>query len=218
MKFKLVGFVFCALSMFNVPVKAVTVNITYTGTVTSGFDSSGLFGTPADLTGKAFEADYTFNTSLGFSRHDAIVNQIDGGIAAGGPTPNLSAALIIAGHTVNVGGDWFANLIAAVSGTHIVQAPQVSSSDGNSLNNQVSTVSGVPFSIESNFSHTLDADAGETGYGQARLAGAFIELNTLTVAEVVTPLPAALPLFATGLGALGLLGWRRKRKAAALAA
>lgn len=27
-----------------------------------------------------------------------------------------------------------------------------------------------------------------------------------------TPLPAALPLFAGGLGALGLLGWRRKRK------
>ena len=31
------------------------------------------------------------------------------------------------------------------------------------------------------------------------------------------PLPAALPLFATGLGALGLLGWRRKRKVAAVA-
>jgi hypothetical protein len=29
-----------------------------------------------------------------------------------------------------------------------------------------------------------------------------------------TPLPAALPLFATGLGGLGLLGWRRKRSAA----
>ena len=36
--------------------------------------------------------------------------------------------------------------------------------------------------------------------------------------QVTTPLPATLPLFATGLGALGLLGWRRKRKAAALAA
>lgn len=33
-----------------------------------------------------------------------------------------------------------------------------------------------------------------------------------------TPLPAALPLFASGLGALGLLRWRKKRKAAALAA
>jgi len=36
------------------------------------------------------------------------------------------------------------------------------------------------------------------------------------VSEV--PLPAALPLFATGLGALGLFEWRRKKKAAALAA
>jgi hypothetical protein len=35
----------------------------------------------------------------------------------------------------------------------------------------------------------------------------------VTAAE--TPVPAALPLFATGLGALGLLGWRRKRKQAA---
>jgi hypothetical protein len=31
-----------------------------------------------------------------------------------------------------------------------------------------------------------------------------------------TPLPAALPLFATGLGGLGLLGWRRKRKTLSL--
>jgi uncharacterized protein (TIGR03118 family) len=30
-----------------------------------------------------------------------------------------------------------------------------------------------------------------------------------------TPLPAALPLFATGIGGLGLLGWRKKRKAQA---
>jgi hypothetical protein len=29
-----------------------------------------------------------------------------------------------------------------------------------------------------------------------------------------TPLPATLPLFASGLGAIGLLGWRRKRKIA----
>lgn len=32
-----------------------------------------------------------------------------------------------------------------------------------------------------------------------------------------TPIPAALPLFATGVGALGLLGWRRKHKAKAAA-
>jgi hypothetical protein len=38
------------------------------------------------------------------------------------------------------------------------------------------------------------------------------------VAEsLTTPIPAALPLFATGLGGLGLLGWRRKRRAQAVA-
>jgi len=41
--------------------------------------------------------------------------------------------------------------------------------------------------------------------------------STQTGTAVVTPLPAALPLFATGLGALGLLGWRRKRKATSAA-
>jgi hypothetical protein len=32
---------------------------------------------------------------------------------------------------------------------------------------------------------------------------------------IATPLPATLPLFASGLGVLGLLGWRTKRKKAA---
>lgn len=38
------------------------------------------------------------------------------------------------------------------------------------------------------------------------------------VSPSTTPLPATLPLFATGLGALGLLAWRRKKKATPLAA
>lgn len=52
------------------------------------------------------------------------------------------------------------------------------------------------------------------------VSGAFhdgLALGELTSDGGVTPLPGALPLFATGLGALGLLGWRRKKKAAALA-
>jgi hypothetical protein len=55
----------------------------------------------------------------------------------------------------------------------------------------------------------------ENGGQQDVLTRLFVEFIS---DEVATPLPAALPLFATGLGALGLLGWRRKKKAAALAA
>jgi len=50
----------------------------------------------------------------------------------------------------------------------------------------------------------------------ANLAAHNHSLEIGPVSEV--PLPAALPLFATGLGALGLRGWRRKKKAAARAA
>ena len=39
-----------------------------------------------------------------------------------------------------------------------------------------------------------------------------VQIGTWDVTIGATPLPEALPLFAGGLGALGLLGWRRKRK------
>jgi hypothetical protein len=43
------------------------------------------------------------------------------------------------------------------------------------------------------------------------------EVDNFSAIVAATPLPAALPLFATGFGALGLLSWRRKRKAQAVA-
>jgi hypothetical protein len=51
--------------------------------------------------------------------------------------------------------------------------------------------------------HGTASDSKDEG---ARLEG------LLVVTPVVTPLPAALPLFVTGLGAFGLIGWRRKRE------
>jgi hypothetical protein len=51
-------------------------------------------------------------------------------------------------------------------------------------------------------------DYGEFGPGGFAGVGVF-------TAVAATPLPAALPLFATGLGALGFLGWRRQRRVVA---
>lgn len=46
-----------------------------------------------------------------------------------------------------------------------------------------------------------------------------VEMTGNATASIgATPLPAALPLFASGLGALGFIGWRRKRKALTRAA
>jgi hypothetical protein len=66
--------------------------------------------------------------------------------------------------------------------------------------------------------HTLDLVANSNS--------TVLSFNTPTVSNVglddvsvtpTTPLPAALPLIAAGLGAMGLIGWRRKRKAHVIA-
>ena len=59
-----------------------------------------------------------------------------------------------------------------------------------------------------------------TAFSYEGWAGVDIATLTVTGDNGVNPvpLPPALALFAGGLSALGLLGWRRKRKAAAVAA
>jgi len=51
--------------------------------------------------------------------------------------------------------------------------------------------------------------------GNQGSTGANLSVNISGVAPPPIPLPASLPLFASGLGALGLLGWHRKRKSTA---
>ena len=61
---------------------------------------------------------------------------------------------------------------------------------------------------------------GTTALGPSESAGVdLVVMDDFLYAEPqsTVPLPAALPLFATGLGALGLIGWWRKRKAQAAA-
>jgi hypothetical protein len=68
--------------------------------------------------------------------------------------------------------------------------------------------------------YTFDVDASGSStaldfLGYNVPSNTFLSNVSVTPDEVATPVPAALPLFATGLGALGLLGWRRKRKVGA---
>jgi hypothetical protein len=82
-----------------------------------------------------------------------------------------------------------------------------------------SNLGGV-FNVPSSLGTVTSFGAGFTGVSTVTitesLAG-FLGFDNFTITPTAaeTPLPAALPLFAAGLSALGLLGWRRKRKAAA---
>jgi hypothetical protein len=73
-----------------------------------------------------------------------------------------------------------------------------------------STVLSQYFGITSDLAIESIAIAGSNG--QAFYAGnTFFEMDNLTIAASPTPLPAALPLFAGGLGFVGYLTRRRKR-------
>jgi len=69
----------------------------------------------------------------------------------------------------------------------------------------------------------IAAGQGSILVGYAGLRDAGFQISLLGTGSLIdppspTPLPAAFPLFATGLGAVGLFGWRRKRKANAVCA
>jgi hypothetical protein len=84
---------------------------------------------------------------------------------------------------------------------------------------QIHVTDGTTFIITSNdFPPVgmLKGDVLDRGYSIVSTDQGYIAGDARIWSE--TPLPAALPLFATGLGALGLLGWRRKRKNAAAVA
>ncbi len=112
------------------------------------------------------------------------------------------------------------SIVAEVlSRTGVTQGSSFDSSDGTILNTAVTGVS-----ASGNILNGL-LIGPSLGLGQYLIqgllnptgAGAYsydwkLSFTTQAVSDV--PIPAALPLFAAGLSAMGFMGWRRKRKAA----
>ena len=73
----------------------------------------------------------------------------------------------------------------------------------------------LPTFIDLGTSYFFRIINGGSGNSGGQISG--VSINQVTPQVTALPLPAALPLFAAGLGVLGLLGQRRKRKATATA-
>ena len=148
----------------------------------------------------------------------------DGGKASGTFSIDSATGLLTAYDITTTGG--------TTLGGSVYDSATSSPSCQNCLlsNSFILNISDLSFAISLSFSNPLTTPGvnplvlsalSDVPSGSWECAGATCDPVRLAVSGVAisaTPLPAALPLFATGIGALGLLGWRRKRKRAATVA
>ena len=209
---------------------AAIVNVTYTGTISSGFDTTGVFG-PANssLTGDPYTTSYSFDTTIGFIFSDPNINATIGGpgSATFEPSPSLGGVVTINGYSVTIGGSYFGEIYGLNDGTTSQSYHDVrdfllydpTTYDYNIMYNRIySTSALIPKSITTSYAYAVTGDDLAYGVvqfshysnpdGQIDYAIANLSPETLTVSTV--PAPAALPLFASGLALMGLLLWRRK--------
>jgi hypothetical protein len=207
----------CVVALTFTPAGAATVYVTYTGTVRAT-DPTQVFGQGTAFSGIAFVANFVFDTgSTPDSPNGAFVF---GGTNFNLPSPLVGPAVLTIGNvSVNINGDQVAEIFGHKNSVTqmTTQLHEALRGNGPFIEFSIFNYAGVmPATIATPFVYHKTPDDG--GIGDFCYFGACGEFNVATLQYALTqpgtaPLPAALPLFVTGLGALGVLGWCRKRKA-----
>jgi hypothetical protein len=214
--------------VLSAPGQATVITQVYTGTVSSGYDYEGVFGSPGTaLDEAAFTATFVFDTAAGFLDTQSTYEQLYGGLVYVSSSALVSGTLQIGASSVPIPGG-YAEYTQTISGPpgNINQYASHADDGGPSylelyVRSYLTTfpgslTAGLPFT----YLVTADTSDNDGGYGFFQLLDssgnyrAFVSLLpagvTVTVGSEV-PLPAALPLFAGGLGMIGLLARRRRQ-------
>jgi hypothetical protein len=122
------------LALFGAsPASATIVQVTYTGTLSSGFDTSGVFGPPGtDLTNDPYTASYLFDTT--FAGSTPTYNVAYGGtiISVPNASPSLGATLTINGRSFSIMGDYFSQILGYNDGVYSLAYHHVADAIGQS--------------------------------------------------------------------------------------
>lgn len=244
MKTVFAGLVISAAALLSAgQASAAPLAFTYKGTISSGTDYDGLFGTVgADLSGKSFEVIETFDTAKAAGSYSyGNYNYLYGGAKNGGADFSTSKIKIGSSAFRSIGSDYSALYTTAGYNSNIVETSDSSYSNHTysgsyeytslwasapslTIDNQPTTVlfDGITSSgggYFNSYAYTYD-DTGWNYQGSTR-AFANLNLQSLTIASVsAVPLPASAPMFGAALLGLGAVGFgvRRRKAAGATAA
>ena len=212
------------------PASAATILITYTGTVSSGTDETGVFGAAAtDLTGKAFTSVYTLNypTSGAIDVSGTSVHEYYGGTAyASNSVSPLSAQITINGVTKSLsgtfGGFHYLSTLASPSGfaqiSDIVFGSDQNSVVSNYIDSKVSNITDT-LNLADALQYTVKSDKEGGGFvfsedGNNAAIGFFKESSVTIESVGAVPEPATWALLLIGFGMVGATLRIRRREPA----
>ena len=190
----------------------------------NAFDATGVFGTPgADLAGANYKLVFTMDPSAGdYSTFNGSTGSIFDPLVGDQIFNGISAALTINGNSYafpNMGpgaNSSFEIVGTAPGGGEIIQL--VSNVDVGQVRAWITSANpgpGFPTSVYTAVALS-DCPTGMCSFigsfGIRTSSGYFAgNLNFGSLTVTTTPIPAALPLLASGLGGLGFVGWRRPK-------
>jgi hypothetical protein len=208
---------------------ATSITATFAGTVKTGLDTTGVFGTPgANLAGVGYALVFTADTAVGnYSTFNGTITHPQ---ASGDQIfLGISAALTINGHSYSFIGsnspagnfDLFATEPGVANIFYQVQSSSPISQVSAAL--LTNNPAGFPTSVLGAGTLT-SCPAGLCTFGGSFIIPSgstffqgYLNFGSFTVGPTpvpaTTPIPAALPLLVSALGGLGFVGWRRKRAA-----
>ena len=219
---------------FTQPASAATYLITYTGTVSSGVDSTGVFGTKwTNLAGNNFTVVYTLTSPQpGSETYSAGPTAYTRGGSSSGTISPVSATITIKGITQTIDGTAFGqayqfNDASGDSVSHVAQ--QYSLNETSYVNNTISSsvnniVNSTDYTAALNYLSQADDYrsgsfqieryyiSGNGDYVFTGLAYGNMISNSVTIAAVdAAPEPATWAMMIAGFGAVGGSLRRRSR-------
>jgi hypothetical protein len=232
---------------FASPSLAQKLTLTFSGTLTSGDDNTGVFGENTDLTGESVSLQFFIDTTLGTrTEANSQLLYIGGFFYPVLTSPVTSGAITVGGVTHVVDFPAFGTLLESIPpgvlGDDIeAQVSQLSenqigpvlhfdsiSAFSESTSNGQLTPNGfdMPFSYaptaaDTSVNGTFSVFARDTSNDDILedAQGTFRpSLVTLSVSGLATPEPSTWAMMLAGFAGLGFTGWRGSRRAAAHAA